>query len=243
MFNFTNTSFISDYYTTFTDIANVYILPLICLTSIILNFISVMVILNMGFKKDPLNQYILVSSICNFITLILTSFTFLLRCGNLCQISCKFGSKVYELYVHLFFSNILIQFNLLLDAMFTFNRLISFSNYKFKNKKWFLNLLKLKYGPMLILPILTNMPIYLIVRDITDINDHSCFRIVTNETGKNPVMKSFLLCLALFRGAILLLLIFCMNIMIQYKFSNFITKKNKVMTISTINKQTSILIF
>jgi len=96
---------------------------------------------------------------------------------------------------------------------------------------------------MLILPILTNMPIYLIVRDIVEINDHSCFRIVTNETGKNPVMKIFLLFLALFRGAILLLLIFSMNIMIQYKFSNFITKKNKVMAISTINKPTSILIF
>ena len=236
MLNFSNDSFQlnSDNYITFTDIANVYILPLICLLSIMSNISSICVILNMRLKKDPVNQYILISSICNLIALILTSFTFLIRCGSLCRTSCSFSSKVYELYIHLYISNIVIQFSLLLDAMFTFNRLISFSNYKFKSKKWYMLLNKFKYGPMLILSVLTNVPIYLIVREIEPNSSYSCFRIVTNESGKGSVMKGFLLVLALFRGTLLLILIFCMNIAIQYNFSNFITKKKKVMSISSI---------
>ncbi len=239
--NTSNHSIFVNDYTSFTDIANVYILPIVCLISILSNILSISVVMNMGIKKDPVNQYILISSICNLVTLILTSFTFLIRCGNLCQTSCKFSSKAYELYVHLYVSNIIIQFNILLDAIFTFNRLISFSNYKFKTKKWYMMLNKFKYVPMLILSALTNVPIYLIVRDIVSSVDNSCcFKIITNATGKSSAMKGFLFVLALFRGALILILIFCMNIIIQYKFTSFIIKKNKIMTISAIVLKPSI---
>ena len=231
--NFNNTRMVDNF--SFTDIANIYILPFVCFFSIVLNCMSIITVVNIGIKKDLVNQYIFISSICSNFALILTSFTFVIRCGALCETSCKFSSKVYELYFHLYTANIMIEFNLILDAFFTFNRLIAFANYKFKTNKCYIIIDKIKYPLMIVFPILNNFPIYLLVRNVFEKNDQpSCFEIARNELGKSIAMKIVLASLALLRGVVLITIIFFMNCTIQYKFYSFMTKKNRILTISAL---------
>ena len=109
-----------------TDIGNTFILPPICILGVLMNLLNVIVLLQPDLK-DAIFSFMLINSIADFLFLFICSFTFIIRCGVLCNSGYTYESKFFELYIYLFVGNSILLFSTLLDIVVSLNRLFSFS--------------------------------------------------------------------------------------------------------------------
>lgn len=232
---FNSTDFLS---TIITDIANVFVLPPLCLIGMLLNLICIIVILQPELKGE-IYSFMLFHSICDFIFLLICFFTFIIRCGSFCKHSYTYGAKTYELFIYLFIGNSFLQFDTLIDILVSFNRLNSFS-LNYKNPTSSINKfkgfdLKSKCILLIICSLLLNAPSYLITRSVQKIgllqtqNYEPIYSIATNWIGENVLITSLLFILSLSRGFLLLMLLFVLNIIIGCKFKKHMEQKRRVM--------------
>lgn len=245
-----------------TDIANVFVLPPICVFGIVLNIFCIIVVSRKELSGE-LYTFILFHSICDLIFLVINVFTCIVRCGIYCAYGYAFLSKVWELYIHLFTGNSFLLFGTGLDIVVAFNRLFSFSSTQPKLIDRFNKIdLKIKCLVLAILSALANTPSYIITRNVqligylessyydsgdnsTDVSFQPLYQALTNALGKSEPMIVFLFVLTLFRGVIPLFALFFINLVIAYRFKMHVKKKRKIVPIAhtTTNSNFYIRIF
>lgn len=244
------------------DIANVFVLPPICIVGIALNAACITVVAQKELNGE-LYSFIMFHSICDLIFLFINTFTCIIRGGIYCPYTYAFLSKVWELYVHLFTGNSFLLFGTGLDIVVSFNRVFSFSSTRPKLIEKFNRIdLRIKCLVLAVISIVANLPSYVITRNVFLIGYLQHFELVnltssgnnsieewilssneplyqaqTNPLGKNEFMVGFLFVLTLFRGVIPLFVLFFMNIVIGYKFRSHLKQKAKIVFVATLKRK------
>ena len=238
-----------------TDIANVYVLPPICLVGIVTNLLCLVCILQPENRSNTVFHFMLVNTVTDFCFLSICVFIVIIRCGVYCNHGYAFFSKLYEQYIYLFVGNSFLLFGTLMDIMVSLNRLMSFSSKvsskaatKFKNISWTHRCVILS-----ILAMIINTPSYLVSRQVQPIgllvttfefNDtmynHTnettvtvtiLYSSVTNFIGTNPIGKTLLFVLTVLRGFALLVILFLINIAIRFKLAAHLKRKRKLVKV------------
>jgi hypothetical protein len=222
------------------DYGNVFILTFTSLFGLITNLLCIIII---GFldKKDFMNKFSLAYSLLNFEFHLINVFIGLIRCGSLCSYGFSYGSKVYELYFYLIGQNIILLTCILLDLGISLNRLASFKN----KTSMFLIIKKDNFSYVFLCIFLASVLIvstcYVIPRQVNQFgwllneNDFNIgnqttmgkalYQVTANDIGKNDKMIIFLLVLNIFRGVVLLVILFVLNVVIGYKYHRHIKIK------------------
>ena len=118
----------------FTDVSNLYFLPLISIYGVITNFVSILVAAKLD-KDNIMNLFMLYNSILNFFFCFFCIFLAIVRCGVYCSYGYTYYSRLYELYVYLYVCYSILLATQLLQGVIAINRLLAFS----KNSKKYLN--------------------------------------------------------------------------------------------------------
>lgn len=111
---------LSDFYWT-------YILPSICIFSIVTNSINIIVFIRLR-SQNPIYKFMLINSITNFVYSFICSFVFLMKCGQFCKQEKTLISRVYEIYLFYYLSNVLDIFNILVELLIATQRYTIVSN-------------------------------------------------------------------------------------------------------------------
>ena len=228
--------------TKFLDYTNVFFLPLASLFGIITNMLSIIIIAFLN-KKEFMNNFMLTNSILNLIFSLINIFIVIIRCGSLCPLGYKFYSKVYELYIYLFVGNIIILTCVLMDLVVSLNRLFSFSK---KRSSWFAikkENFKYVFSIILFISTLIMTICYLLTRQVThfgyliiqknDTNEtihEPLYKVSSNFIGDIDAIKQVVFILNLFRGSVLMVLLFLINLTIAFKYQQYMKRKSKKFT-------------
>lgn len=222
-----------------TDIANVFILPLIGVIGIICNLLSILIISNQEIKGE-MYKYMLINSFADLFYLLVCLSVGIIRCGRFCSIGYKYEAKIFELYVYLFVGNVLLLFNNLVNIHMAFRRLISFSK---SSKKQNIISIRVTSVVVVLISILLNIPNYIISREVSQIGilvdpryanitetslimGEPIYSVKLNLFNKSNIAKVFLSVINILRGLIVLILLFILNIIIAFKFRRHLKKKN-----------------
>ena len=218
------------------DFTNVFIIPLVSFIGALLSLTSIIVIAKSELKGDLYN-IMLISSIFNFVYLLIVFMNIIARCGSYCAISYNQSTKIYEQYVYLFIGNTILLSEFLLDFIFSLYRLISFSS-KFNSSRLHKISTSAKFIFIVVLSVLANIPLFLTGRIIkkftctkyenSEAKLDTIYSIVINEIDDSFIMSDFLLVISVVRGPLLFVLLFLINLLIGYKFSKFIRNKKNV---------------
>lgn len=188
----------------------------------------------------------LLSSIFNFVYLLIVFANTIARCGSYCAVSYNHSSKTYEQYVYLFIGNTILLSEFLLDLIFSLYRLISFSS-KFNHSRLHKISTSAKFIFIVVLSVLANIPLFLTGRVIkkftctkfenSETKLDTIYSIVINEIDASFIMRDFMLVISVVRGPLLFVLLFLVNLVIGYKFSKFIrNKKNVIRPLNSLGK-------
>ncbi|CAF0913954.1 unnamed protein product [Brachionus calyciflorus] len=221
------------------DLANIYVLPIVCLIGIILNFLSTFVLFKLRAKSE-LYKFMLSISISDFLFLLLSIFLVIIRCGRFCQYGYTYISKFYELYFYLYLGNIFLMFVLLVNLLICYNRITSFS--KHTNKTKFVTF-KVKIICVIVIATLANVPNYVMTRQVKKIgvlrkiianetsglvfSDMDLFSVESFEFSKINWVKVVLFIFNLGRGFILMIILFVFNLAIAIKLKMYLNSKSK----------------
>lgn len=99
-----------------------FIYPIICLIGVCTQSINIAIFVRL--KKDRLNKYCLVHSISYFFYTLICSFSFLIRCGSLCNgsTSSTYLAKFYEHFVFDYITSVLAIFSIMIETRLSFER-------------------------------------------------------------------------------------------------------------------------
>lgn len=107
-----------------------FIYPIICLISVCTQSINIAVFVRL--TKDRLNKYCLVHSISYFLYTFICAFSFLIRCGSLCNesTSSTYAAKIYEYFIFGYVTSVLAIFSIMIETRLSFERLYILLIYK-----------------------------------------------------------------------------------------------------------------
>lgn len=221
------------------DIFSVFVLPVVLLIGLLLDFISIYVItslINKYLKRSAKNpnknksrleifRYLLLTQISDVLFCITRLFIFIIRCGSYCSLSYSFAAKAYEIYIYLYVSNICALFGMLLEISISINRIMTFSSKKITGEPY-----KRICFILFIISVIVSAPNYIVSRSVTPIgiletkNNKSeiLYGVSNNFIAKNPFGQIILFIIALLRGFILYILLFILNLVIAYKYKIYI---------------------
>ena len=222
------------------DYGNVFILTFTSLFGLVTNLLCIIIIGYLD-KRDFMNKFMLAYSLLNFEFHLINVFVGLIRCGSLCSYGFSYGSKIYELYFYLIGQNIILLTCILLDLGISLNRLASFQNKTsmyliIKKENFTCVFLCIFIASLLVISIC-----YLLPRQVNqlgwlvDENDinlsnqttmgKALYQVTANYIGTNEIMTIFLLVLNIFRGVVLLVLLFVLNVAIGYRYHRHMKMK------------------
>lgn len=168
--------------TRITDVANVFVLPPICIAGIVLNAACIAVVAQRELNGE-LYSFIMFHSICDLIFLFINTFTCIIRCGVYCPYAYTFAAKVWELYFHLFTGNSFLLFGTGLDIVVSFNRIFSFSSTRPKLIEQFNKTdLRIKCLVLAVISAIANLPSYVITRNVFLIGYLEHFELISNSS-------------------------------------------------------------
>ena len=224
------------------DIANVFILPFICLFGIITSIINVIVMIKSKLN-NYLNKYLFLKSFCDLTFLITQCFTFIIRCGRWCSYSYSYISKCYDAYIYRYFGYVLINFCCFLDISVSIDRIFSFKTTSRYNK--FKIPFKIRCVVLLILSTLVCIPQYALFRIPEAVGKLKIYDSKKNFTRyevlyllknqKNEDLKIFVSVLRYVRGYGSYGFLTFLNIIIVYKLKLHLSKKKSMTNILNKN--------
>jgi hypothetical protein len=223
-----------------TDYGNLFVLTFTSLFGLITNLLCIIIIGYLD-KRDFMNKFMLAYSLLNFEFHLINVFVGLIRCGSLCSYGFSYGSKIYELYFYLIGQNIILLTCILLDLGISLNRLASFQN----KTSMYLIIKKENFTCVFVCIFLASVLVisicYLLPRQVNqlgwlvDENDFNIsnqttmgkalYQVTANDIGKNDKIVIFLLVLNIFRGVVLLVILFVLNVIISYKYQRHMKMK------------------
>jgi hypothetical protein len=104
------------------DILSTFVLPIICLISLLSNILNVVVLLRLE-SNSKIYKYMLLKSIINSFYLFACSFLFLFKCGQFCSDSkYSYLVKLYQLYIFNYLTSCLGLLDLFIELIICFNR-------------------------------------------------------------------------------------------------------------------------
>lgn len=127
MFKVYNQIILNDDIVKLSDFYWTYILPSISIFSLVTNSINIFVFIRLR-SQNPIYKYMLINSLTNFVYSFICSFVFLMKCGQFCKQEKTFISRVYEIYLFYYFSNVLDIFNILVEIIIATQRYTIVSN-------------------------------------------------------------------------------------------------------------------
>lgn len=219
------------------DFFNVFILPPICLESLLFNFISILVIIKIKRQtndKRNIYTFMLLNEIIDFLLSFINVIIVIMRCGALCSYGYSFELKIYEQWIYLFLGNSLALFGTLIEISISINRLRAFNT---EQKKRLLSF-KLECFILFILALVINAPVYLVSRSVVLIgvlttDDSYLYSLQNNEIGRNIYVRILTSVLTLLRGFVLLNVLFIINVLVVIKFKHFVQQKSNITTSSS----------
>ena len=219
-----------------------YIQPFVSALSFISSLICAMVCMN-HLLKGVIYQHLLLDSIVSTVYSALNAWTWIIRCGARCEYGYNYWSKVYELYVFLYFKQSLEVFMLLIEIHITYLKLRSFS---VKSASLSPATLYARFAFFFIVSFAVGVPLIIIPRKIDllgylltspfGLNDTSSnftasdlrpLYIITVMDKNSSFMKGNL-ALGIVQGVGLLCVNFLLNLVLYLKFRSFLAKKKKL---------------
>lgn len=209
------------------EISWTFIYPSICAIGVCTQLINICVFVRL--KKDRLNKYCLVHSISYFFYSLICMFSFLIRCGSLCNesTSSTLVAKFYEYAVFGYLTSVLAIFSIMIETRLSFERYLLVTNSYMKTGvqtvkfKWVIFIL-------LCLSILFYFPALFTESIIHDPNRPDGYLLELNEFGRSTAGKIILIAQSALRNLILLLVNSIINILTIIRFRRYITNKRKM---------------
>ena len=163
------------------DIGWTFLLPLICLLSLIANLINISVLFKLRRHKNNTYNYIFLKSITNSIYLFFCFFVFIFRCGIFCNnLKHLYITKFYQLYIFNYLTSCFGMYDLLIELLITITRFLTL----LRNTQMTRSISNLVlFGSLLIsfLFYLPNLFCFQIIQD-DEINNRYKIKIISNKS-------------------------------------------------------------
>ena len=225
---------------TIRDVYWTFVLPGICIFSILTNILNTIVFSKMK-TKNHVYKLMLYNSVANLAYLLTVVFVFIIRCGQFCQIKDTYLAKFYTHYIYMYTANSISLFSAFIEVAITIQRYFFLTNRSLlkKFKKKFI------FGPLLVfafvfyLPQLSTFEIKLVY-----VNEN----VTLNTTGEKVYVrenivrhKKFLIRNLLafqtgFRLLLIVVLIFFLNFLAYNLFKKYESMKAKETILNVPNK-------
>ncbi len=207
------------------DVFNVYVLPPLCYMGVVLNLLCIIVTHKLKATKTFL--YMELTSLSDFLFLLINSSLFIIRCGSLCNLGYTFGAKAYEIYIYLFIGSSLLFFSSLVEILILFDQYLTIKNRPLKFKT---NMLVAVFS---VISLAASTPTFLTRRIGTQnfyINGELfvLFVSTSNDLGRSNTGRVLNIAYGLYRGMALLVFLFIGNLLLTIEYHKFINKKNKI---------------
>jgi hypothetical protein len=213
----------------FIDFTNVYVLSLTSLFGIATNSMCIYVLKNLN-RSEFMVKFMLAYSLLDLTFHLISIVVGIIRCGSLCPYGFTQTAKYIELYFYIYGQNVVLLTCFLLELCISINRIVSFTNrkspYSIINNKNFL--------PVLLSILLFSLVIisvsYFSLREVKQfgwvvINEKMVERLF--YVGKNTdVTNTIIITINVNRGALLLILLFLLNLVILYKYRVYNRKRD-----------------
>lgn len=216
-----------------TDIFNLYILPAISISGIVIKIMSIKILTKILKKKEnyaSMFHYMLTNETIDLFNCFIIVFTALFRCGPYCPFGYTYLSKLYELIFYLYTTNMLQQIQTLLEISFSIERLQSFTAKK-KSQITF----RTKLFIWVVTAVVITAPNYVLSRTvapigvlITNNKTEVLYGVVNNFISNNFYGQIFLFILNLVRGFMLFNVLLIVSIIVVIKFRFHLKSKSLV---------------
>jgi len=174
-------------------------------------------------------NYMLSFETAGFLASLIACFVGIYRCGALCNFGYSYFTKLFELIFHYYLGNVLNNFQISLEISFAFERIRILSNKKTKSK------LRFRYQVIvtMFVALVVTLPNYLVTRSIVPFGivtgtDQILYQISVSSFAQNEYWQIILLAIGSVR-ALLFIIIFVLNMIVIYKFKQFMLKKKKLL--------------
>ena len=221
------------------DVYWTFILPLICLYSIITCVINLLVFASLK-SKNVIYKIMLYNSISDIAYLVAVMFVFVIRCGEFCdELKNSYMAIVYHQYIFMYFANSLALFGIFIEILISVQRIFILTNRSFINKfKINLTLLGfLVFSFLFCVPQLFSFKI----KQIENMTTFNTTRLIYVRENMTPNMSFLFRNLfgiqQTFRLILIVFLIFTLNYLTYYLFKKHTNKKRQLKT-NIINSNT-----
>ena len=116
------------------DVLFTFVVPPICLVSLLTNLVNVYVFTKMR-HFNVIYKFLLCKSVSNTLYLCICMFIFVAKCGRFCSMDTTYLAKVYELYLFLYGSSVLGLSDLLIEIVILLQRIFILINKPFLENK------------------------------------------------------------------------------------------------------------
>nr|QVK45841.1 G protein-coupled receptor [Proales similis] len=203
------------------DIAWTFFLPGICLMAFLANALTTYVWFKLE-KSKPIYRHIQANSISYLLYTLLCVFVFCMRCGRFCSLEDTYWANFYELVIYNFLTSSLGLFNIMLEISVAIYRYLIVTN---KTSAKCVKVHRLIIS-MLCLSLMLNLP-NLFWKKIQMRKDGT-FHLVVSQSPLENLIKTWICSVTAFRGLLILLLIFMINLLTSLKFSDYIRNKERI---------------
>lgn len=225
------------------EFAWTYVLPVTCLVGFVANVINIYVFLQL--KPDRLNKYCLIHSISYLLYTFFCFFSFLIRCGSLCQTGSTYFAKLYEYIVFNYMTSVLAIFSILIESCISFERYLLVTNGYFKSSSG----KKLKFKYVLFILIVFSLLFYVpsvFTEEILQNRDNTTglikYSLELSQFGRSSQGTSVLIFLSAIRNLILLIINLIINLFTVMAFRRYIKNRQKIRIPSTKSGKFSLLL-
>ena len=212
------------------DIYWTFILPLICMYSIITSLINLLVFASLK-SKNIIYKIMLYNSISDIGYLVSVMFVFVIRCGQFCDnLKDSYMAKLYHHYIFMFVANSLALFGILIEILISMQRIFFLMNRTFINRsKINLTLIGfLLFSFVFCVPQLFSFEIKQITR-VTKLNVTRLIYVRENVTPHMSYLFRNLFGIQhAFRLILIIFLIFTLNFLTYYLFKKHANKKRQL---------------
>ncbi len=231
------------------DICWTCVFPLFCFTGSLINLFNVYVFVHKEFRKNSLNRFMLAYSIADCLYLSIGSFSFVFKCGSLCDLDNSFSAQVYGYIFIDYITSVLAIFNILIEVFISIQRYLSIINKKIRifnqstNKTLLILLITslIYYLPFVFSKTIIHKELNISINNYNeqmieqDLNQ-TIYSLEENQFGKSQFGKIVILIMAAIRNLFFLNLIIVFSILTLFEFRKYLLKKTKIVK-SNIQKQ------
>ena len=143
----------SDYFELLNDAYWAFVLPLICVASLVSNLVSI-TIFNRLKAKNIVYKFMFCNCVCDSAYLICVSFVFVIRCGQFCQLKDSYSAKFYHNYIYMYLADSFSLYSSCIDIITSMQRIVFLTNRSLP-KRLNVNVL---LGALLVASFLLNIP-------------------------------------------------------------------------------------